>query len=78
MGKGAFEGIRVLELGLYIATPLCGRIMASQGAEVIRILTSKSIDAHWMGGPQPTGSVVPDFEALTRHISLDMRLPVGE
>ena len=34
---GAFEGIRVLDLGRFIASPFCGMLHADLGAEVIRI-----------------------------------------
>jgi len=78
MTQGIFEGIRVFEVGLYIATPLPGRILASQGAEVIRAVTTKAVDASWYGGPQPIGSVVPDLEAGKRHIALNMRHPEGQ
>ncbi|MDD5093186.1 MAG: CoA transferase [Dehalococcoidia bacterium] len=78
MTKGTLNGVRVLEVSLYVATPLCGRILASQGAEVIRVSSSKAIDSSWRGGPEPAGSVVPDFEAGKRHVALDLHTPEGK
>ena len=37
MSSRALEGIRVLEFGPYVALPLTGRILASLGAEVIKV-----------------------------------------
>jgi crotonobetainyl-CoA:carnitine CoA-transferase CaiB-like acyl-CoA transferase len=37
MAGGALEGVRVLELGQFLSAPRCGRLLAEQGAEVIKI-----------------------------------------
>jgi formyl-CoA transferase len=37
MGAGALDGVRVLELGQFLSAPRAGRILAEQGAEVIKI-----------------------------------------
>lgn len=34
---GALNGIRVVELGHYIAAPFCGQILADHGAEVVKV-----------------------------------------
>ena len=37
MTKQPLKGIKVLELGHYIAGPYCGKLMADMGAEVIKV-----------------------------------------
>ena len=38
------EGVRVVDLSTYIAAPSCGRILASYGAEVIKVESPKGDD----------------------------------
>ena len=45
MGKGALEGLRLIEMGQLIAGPFCGQLMADHGAEVIKIEPPKVGDA---------------------------------
>lgn len=35
--SGPFEGLKVLELGRFIAVPICGQLLAEGGAEVIKV-----------------------------------------
>jgi benzylsuccinate CoA-transferase BbsF subunit len=71
---GPFEGIRVLELGLYYATPWCNRIMASLGAEVIRLESSTAFDMSRAMGVD-VGSQYADYGALKKMATLNMRHP---
>lgn len=41
---GLLEGLRIIELSSFVATPLCGMVLAQLGAEVIRV-------EHSSGGP---------------------------
>ena len=51
MADKALAGIRVLELGPYVALPLTGRILASMGAEVIKVESHSAIDVLRTLGP---------------------------
>ena len=42
--KKPLTGFRILELGPYVALPMTGRILASLGAEVIKVETNKVLD----------------------------------
>ena len=44
MTDRALKGLRILELGPYVALPLTGRILASLGAEVFKVETIKVLD----------------------------------
>ena len=71
---GPFEGIRFLELGLYYATPWCARVMASLGAEVIRLESSTAFDMSRAMGVD-IGSQYADFGAMKKMATLNLRHP---
>ena len=73
------EGIRVLDFGRFIACPFCGLLMASMGAEVIRVERPGGEADRFMGLMAPNGE---SFFMLTlarnkKAITLDVRSPKG-
>jgi len=73
------EGIRVLDFGRFLACPFCGLLMASMGAEVIRIERPGGEADRSMGLMAPNGE---NFFMLTmarnkKAITLDVRSPKG-
>ena len=77
MVKKALEGVRVLELGPYVALPLTGRILASLGAEVIKVETNKALDEMAFIPAWSRGAGQPDFQRIKKRVSLDVRTPEG-
>ncbi len=76
-GKKALQGIRVLELGPYVALPLTGRILASMGAEVIKVETNKVLDEMAFIPAWSRGAGQPDFQRIKKRVSIDVRTPGG-
>ncbi|MDD5288792.1 MAG: CoA transferase [Dehalococcoidales bacterium] len=52
---GALSGIRVLDLGRFIASPFCGLLLADLGADVIRIERPGGNEDRFMGFQMPIG-----------------------
>jgi benzylsuccinate CoA-transferase BbsF subunit len=77
MVKRALEGIRVVELGPYVALPLTGRILASMGAEVIKVETNKVIDEMAFIPAWSKGAGQPDYQRHKKRITLDVRTDEG-
>ena len=76
-GKKALQGVRVLELGPYVALPLTGRILASLGAEVIKVETNKVLDEMSFIPAWSRGAGQPDFQRAKKRVSIDVRTPGG-
>ena len=77
MANRALEGIRIVELGPYVALPLTGRILASLGAEVIKVETNKVLDEMAFIPAWSRGAGQPDYQRLKKRITLDVRTPKG-
>ena len=75
--KKALKGVRVLELGPYVALPLTGRILASLGAEVIKVETNKVLDEMAFIPAWSRGAGQPDFQRGKKRVSIDVRTPGG-
>ncbi len=71
------DGVRVVEFGPFIALPLTGRILAALGAEVIKVETNKMLDQLSFVPPWGMGMGQPEYQALKRRITLDVRAPEG-
>lgn len=75
MAKKALEGIRVIELGLYVALPITGRILASLGAEVIKVETHRALDGMVYIPAWAPGVGQPEYQGDKRRITLDLGRP---
>ena len=76
-GRKALQGVRVLELGPYVALPLTGRILASLGAEVIKVETNKVLDEMAFIPAWSRGAGQPDFQRIKKRVSIDVRTEGG-
>jgi len=79
---GILDGVRIVELGRNIATPWMGMIMASLGAEVIKIGETEwlpDIKRHGPSSPDfsPTCMVWPDYAGGTKSFAVDMHFDEG-
>jgi crotonobetainyl-CoA:carnitine CoA-transferase CaiB-like acyl-CoA transferase len=63
----ALDSIRVIDFGQYIAGPLCGMLLADQGADVIRVDPP--------GGPVWQTPANATWNRGKRSISLDLKQP---
>jgi formyl-CoA transferase len=77
--SGPLAGVRVLELGSFIAGPFAGQLLGDYGAEVIKI------EAPDTGDPMRSWGLTLDGESLwwpaiarnKRSVAVDMRAPAG-
>lgn len=77
MARKALDGVRVIEFGPYVALPLTGRILASLGAEVIKVETNKVLDEMAFIPAWSRGAGQPDYQRLKKRITLDVRTSKG-
>lgn len=77
---GALDGLRVVEMGSFIAGPFCGQLLADQGAHVVKIEPPGSGDSmrQW-GVVQREGKALwwPVIARNKRSLTLDLRQPEG-
>ena len=77
MAGRALEGTRVVELGPYVALPLAGRILASLGAEVVKVETNKVLDEMAFIPAWSRGAGQPDYQRGKLRVTIDVRTPEG-
>ena len=77
MTSRALEGIRIVELGPYVALPLAGRILASLGAQVIKVETNKVLDEMAFIPAWSRGAGQPDYQRGKSRVTIDVRTPQG-
>jgi crotonobetainyl-CoA:carnitine CoA-transferase CaiB-like acyl-CoA transferase len=78
MPPAALQDIRVLEFGPYVALPLTGRLLASLGAEVIKVETNKVLDEMAFIPAWSRGAGQPEYQRGKKRITLDVRTPQGK
>lgn len=76
--KGILEGIRVIELGPYVALPLTGRILSALGAEVIKVETNMRPEPMNFLPPWAPGSGRSEYDASKLRITLDVANPEAQ
>ncbi len=76
---GPLTGIRVLELGRYIAAPFAGRQLAELGATVLKVEDPDGGDPMrgWEGGTRPYSPQFAAYNHSKHAVTLDLRSPDG-
>lgn len=75
-------GVKVVELGVWIAGPAAGGFMADWGADVVKIEPPGRGDParifrHMLGGDMPTNAIFEMDNRAKKSIALDLRQPAG-
>ena len=80
----ALAGLRVLELGGMVAAPYCGKLLASLGADVVKVEPPKAGDPSRRRGPFPGDDPHPERSGMflylntgKRGVTLDVDDPQG-
>jgi formyl-CoA transferase len=73
------RGVRVLELGNYIAAPTAGRLLADFGAEVIKVERPGTVDElrNWRLHAGSTSLLYRTVNRGKKSVTLDLRTPEG-
>lgn len=78
------EGIKVIELGLWVAGPTCARVLGELGADVIKLENPRGGDAvrglffpEDIGIPNPVNSVWEQCNGSKRAIAVDLNQEAG-
>ncbi|MCP4037176.1 MAG: CoA transferase, partial [bacterium] len=74
---GALSGYRILDVTQVISGPLATRILADQGADVIKIEPPKGDILRYMGGIAGLSPTFTTTNRSKRSITLDLKKPGG-
>ncbi len=69
----ALAGLRVLELGGMVAVPYCGKLLASLGADVVKLEPPKSGDPSRRRGPFPSDAPHPERSGTFLYLNTGKR-----
>ena len=69
----ALEGVRVLDLGRGISAPYCARLLADQGADVLKVEAPPQGDPARRTGPFPQDEPHPEKSGLYLHLNMNKR-----
>lgn len=76
MGSGPFDGIRVLDVGKYIAAPFCASMLADMGADVVRVEPiGGSDDRTVMPITEDSGALHLHVNRSKRSLAIDLKRP---
>jgi formyl-CoA transferase len=77
--QGPLAGLRVVEVGRYIAAPFAGRQLAAMGADVLKVEEPGTGDPmrHWEGGSRPYSPQFAAYNHGKRSVELDLRTEAG-
>ncbi|MDQ3767048.1 MAG: CoA transferase, partial [Actinomycetota bacterium] len=80
-GRPALEGIRVVEIGSFVAGPFCGQLLGDLGAEVVKVEDPKRGDPMRGWGRSVGGGSSLWWSVLARNkksVTIDLRTPRGQ
>ncbi len=73
MSESALQGMRVLEVGTHVSAPFAGKLLASYGADVIKIEPPGEGDPSRQHGPFPDDEPHPERSALFLYLNTNKR-----
>lgn len=74
---GLFEGLRIVELGQYVAAPLCAELFANGGAEVVAIEPVTGTPTRWSPPGAPDGIQFVSKARGKRSVALALNTETG-